>query len=406
MKPFAIASFFMMFCFSACAQETGKPVDYANPQVGDYIEVHNYLADWCSVTMRPDLVFGLDMALDSLFRLPQFKFRLEVHTDCRASHPYNDTFSQARADTMLKYILYRGFPSWRITAKGMGERMLLNPKCSCDMTDAITRTCNEREHQLNRRVVIRLVKEIKWTGQEPFNLKFPSPGQFLSFPITYFEGTDNTRGVRIELQEALDTMSDAYVTLYVIPKKEPFLFKKGYKKKTLAEAYDYKTFSPVPSRVRVEYLSPKKQKFGVKAGYVLQLDSVLNRKKIMDEIGLKGDTNILVSDVSYMPEKELKFEPFPTGGVGINPYVLSKTAYRLLVITTDFPEQIRYFLYDRDKWCVANQDTILSEVFEGYVEAMQAYWQIEGRIVSIEYKYVPGLNRPYMYILQPVTKPD
>ncbi len=406
MKPFAIACFFMMFCFSASAQETGKPVDYANPRVGDYIEIHNYLADWCTVTMRPDLVFGLDMALDSLFRLPQFKFRLEVHTDCRASHPYNDTFSQARADTMLNYILYRGFPSWRITAKGMGERMLLNPKCSCDLTDAITRTCNEREHQLNRRVVIRLVEEIKWTGQEPINLTFPSPGQFQSYPFTELEWKALKQEIHVELSRTIGTMTDAYFTLYVIPKKEHSLFNRRNRKKVLANAYHFKRRSLVPSRVRVEYLSPKKQKFGVKAGYVLQLDSVLNRKKIMDEIGLKGDTNILVTDIEYMPEKEVKFEALQSGGFTINPKDLNKKAYRLLVITTDFPEQIRYFPYDWDKRCVANQDTIVSEVFEGYVEAMQEYWQIEGRIVEIQYRHVPNLNRPYMYIIQPITKPD
>jgi len=95
-----------------------------------------------------------------------------------------------------------------------------------------------------------------------------------------------------------------------------------------------------------------------------------------------------------------------SGGFTINPKDLNKKAYRLLVITTDFPEQIRYFPYDWDKRCVANQDTIVSEVFEGYVEAMQEYWQIEGRIVEIQYRHVPNLNRPYMYIIQPITKPD
>lgn len=406
MKPIAIAFFFMMFCFSVSAQEKGKPVDYANPQVGDYIEIHILydLDGWNRI--RPDSYMLMMDVLDSLKRLSNWKFRIESHTDCRASHAYNDTLSQARADSILNFMLRQGFPSWRISAKGMGERMLRAEKCTCELTDPGNRICSEKEHQLNRRTLIRLVEEIKWTGQEPFNLKFPSPGQFRSFPIIQTEGEDNKKDLHSEIAQTIGTMTDAYFTLYVMPEKEYSLFNRRNRKKVLASAHRFKRRSPVPSRVHVEYLSPKKQKFGVKAGYVLQLDSVLNRKKIMDEIGLKGDTNILVTDVEYMPEKEVKFEALQSGGVPINPNNLTKDAYRLYVITTDFPEIIRFYPYDMDKLCKAKQDTIVSEIFKGYIEAMQVQWQIEGRIVEIEYRYVPNLYRPYMYILQSITKPD
>lgn len=50
---------FLLLGWASCAiaQETGKPVDFDNPKVGDYIRVEGYLQDLCTGQLRPDLAY-------------------------------------------------------------------------------------------------------------------------------------------------------------------------------------------------------------------------------------------------------------------------------------------------------------------------------------------------------------
>ena len=209
---------FLLFLLLGCtsftrAQETGKPVDFDNPKVGDYIAIENFLYDLDGISrIRPDSYRILQDVVESLKRLPNWKFRLESHTDCRASHAYNDTLTQARADTLLNYVVSFGFPAWRITAKGMGERMLLMEKCSCDLTDYINQICDERDHQLNRRVLIRLAEEIPEDHGTAINVKFPSVGQRKGF-LVYRETMDS---VCRQISMTLDSIPSATYSITLV----------------------------------------------------------------------------------------------------------------------------------------------------------------------------------------------
>lgn len=142
--------------------------------------VEGILYDLDKANIRPDAAQILDDSVIAVLeRFPRIKIELGSHTDCRASHAYNDTLSQARADSAVEYIVSKGIDPRRIVAKGYGERDLRIKKCSCDLTDPGNRICSEKEHQLNRRTTVTII-DYNWVppaeeAPKPEEEEKPSP---------------------------------------------------------------------------------------------------------------------------------------------------------------------------------------------------------------------------------------
>jgi outer membrane protein OmpA-like peptidoglycan-associated protein len=94
--------------------------------------------------IREDAAIELEKILDVMVENPTIKINIKSHTDSRASFEYNDQLSERRAKSTLEWLVKNGIDATRLTAKGYGERELVN-KCSDDVT------CSEEEHQANRR---------------------------------------------------------------------------------------------------------------------------------------------------------------------------------------------------------------------------------------------------------------
>ena len=62
---------------------------------------------------------------------------IEGHTDAVGSHDYNMHLSQNRANSVIKYLLNKGIPAYRVEAKGYGET---KPMASGDFIDLNRRT--------------------------------------------------------------------------------------------------------------------------------------------------------------------------------------------------------------------------------------------------------------------------
>lgn len=125
--------------------------------------VEGILYDLDKANIRPDAAQILDDSVIAVLnKFPRIRIELGSHTDCRASHAYNDTLSQARADSAVEYIVSKGIDPRRLVAKGYGERELRIKKCSCDLTDPGNRICSEEEHQLNRRTTVTII-DYNWT---------------------------------------------------------------------------------------------------------------------------------------------------------------------------------------------------------------------------------------------------
>jgi len=102
--------------------------------------------------IRPDAAAELAKVLAVLEEYPTMKIDIRSHTDSRASHAYNDQLSDRRAKSTREWLMSQGIKANRLTAKGYGERQLVN-QCA----DGVI--CTDEEHQANRRsefIVIEL----------------------------------------------------------------------------------------------------------------------------------------------------------------------------------------------------------------------------------------------------------
>jgi len=100
--------------------------------------------DLDKATIREDAALELEKILDAMLENPTIKINIRSHTDSRASFEYNDQLSEKRAQSTMAWLVNNGILASRLTAKGYGERELVN-KC----TDNVP--CTEEEHQANRR---------------------------------------------------------------------------------------------------------------------------------------------------------------------------------------------------------------------------------------------------------------
>lgn len=75
---------------------------------------------------------------------PTMVIDIRSHTDSRASYAYNDRLSERRAQSTRQWLIDQGISPSRLTAKGYGERQLIN-RCA----DGVQ--CTDEEHQANRR---------------------------------------------------------------------------------------------------------------------------------------------------------------------------------------------------------------------------------------------------------------
>lgn len=109
------------------------------------------LYDVGSAKIRSDAVPVLDYLSSFLQDNPRISIELGSHTDSRGDALSNERLSQQRAEAARQYLLAKGIPQSRISAKGYGESRLLN---GCK--DGVS--CTEDKHQENRRTEVKIIK--------------------------------------------------------------------------------------------------------------------------------------------------------------------------------------------------------------------------------------------------------
>lgn len=131
------------------AMENGEPV-----QVLEVFIIHYDLAKW---ELRPDAYDILNPLIGYLGEHPDLEIRIESHADCRGSRELNNLLSEKRALVVQNFFVSRYILPARIKASSYGESRLLN-LCS----DGVT--CDEDEHAVNRRSVVKLVRKGAFDG--------------------------------------------------------------------------------------------------------------------------------------------------------------------------------------------------------------------------------------------------
>ncbi len=117
---------------------------------GTRFELENLYYDYNKWNLRPEASRELDKLVKELNRHPDFKIKLESHTDSRGRDKYNLWLSLKRSKTCFDYLVSKGIRPERVKYMGYGESRLIN-QCWNGMR------CSEDEHQENRRTVITIL---------------------------------------------------------------------------------------------------------------------------------------------------------------------------------------------------------------------------------------------------------
>lgn len=101
--------------------EYNKDVALKKVEVGSVIVLRNIFFDFDKATIRPESANELDRLIKLLTENPTIKIELGSHTDSKGSDEYNMKLSDNRSKSVVDYLIQKGIPSDRLTAKGYGE---------------------------------------------------------------------------------------------------------------------------------------------------------------------------------------------------------------------------------------------------------------------------------------------
>lgn len=119
--------------------------------VGDVVQIDNIYYDYNKSNIRSDAALELDKIIALMNKYPGMQIELRSHTDARGKDSYNLTLSDSRAKSARQYMIDKGIPSDRLSAKGYGESELKN-NCGNDAP------CSDEQHAVNRRTEFKIIK--------------------------------------------------------------------------------------------------------------------------------------------------------------------------------------------------------------------------------------------------------
>jgi len=114
--------------------------------VGTEIILEGIVFDTGSAKIRPSSKVTLDKVAKTLIENPELEVEIQGHTDSVGKHASNVKLSQARAESVAKYLVDKGISAGRMTTKGMGPD---RPVASNDTAEG---------RQLNRRITFTRTK--------------------------------------------------------------------------------------------------------------------------------------------------------------------------------------------------------------------------------------------------------
>jgi peptidoglycan-associated lipoprotein len=114
------------------------------------ITLDNIYYDYDKSDIRSDAQPTLNRLAETLLENPSIRIQMSSHTDCRGKDDYNAILSQKRAESAVNFLISKGIPTERLTAKGYGES---SPAVACDCVK-----CSEEQHQINRRTTFKVLE--------------------------------------------------------------------------------------------------------------------------------------------------------------------------------------------------------------------------------------------------------
>lgn len=117
------------------------------------ITVDNVYYDFNSAKLQKTSFASLDKLVILLKDNPDLKIELNAHTDSKGEEEYNQRLSDARAQSVVNYLISKGISRDRLTAKGFGESMPVADNENPDGTD------NPEGRQKNRRTEFKVLEK-------------------------------------------------------------------------------------------------------------------------------------------------------------------------------------------------------------------------------------------------------
>ncbi len=95
--------------------------DFALPSITRPVLIDNIFYEFDKATLTPESEASLDELVKLLNLNPNVTIELSAHCDYKGTDGYNVKLSQARAESVVKYLIEHGIESERLTPKGYGE---------------------------------------------------------------------------------------------------------------------------------------------------------------------------------------------------------------------------------------------------------------------------------------------
>jgi len=121
------------------------------PKVDEKFVIENVYYDFNKADLKPESYPALDEIVRMLNTYPNMSIELGAHTDSKGSDKYNMKLSEARAQSVVKYLVEKGIAAERLVAKGYGETAPVAPN-EIDGKD------NPEGREKNRRTEFKVLK--------------------------------------------------------------------------------------------------------------------------------------------------------------------------------------------------------------------------------------------------------
>jgi outer membrane protein OmpA-like peptidoglycan-associated protein len=128
---------------------------FLRPIKTETVRLEGIFYDFDKATLRPESDSTLQALTKFMSDQPNIRVEIASHTDNKGSDDYNERLSQARAQSVVDYLIAHGIESSRLEAKGYGERNPEVPNANPDGSDCPV--CRQR----NRRTEFKILGQVK-----------------------------------------------------------------------------------------------------------------------------------------------------------------------------------------------------------------------------------------------------
>jgi OmpA-OmpF porin, OOP family len=123
------------------------------PEVGQTEVMENIYYEFDKAVLLDESFSSLDKLADMLNANPTVRIEIGGHTDSKGNDDYNQKLSEARAKSVVDYLIGKGIDASRLTAVGYGEKFPVAPNTNDDGSD------NPEGRQKNRRTEFKVLSK-------------------------------------------------------------------------------------------------------------------------------------------------------------------------------------------------------------------------------------------------------